>query len=110
MNDQELQVARVCTGYRDLQFRHGERIHIVSGMETEVPPEHVEVVREYPNMVMLELTFVKSYYPSVDPSPRSYRLCVHKGAMLCSDVILQRISDKRMLVKDVVGCYEPADR
>lgn len=96
-------------GFRDLELKSGEEVRILSGIEMEVPPAKVIVLQEFPQMILLELSFVKGYYPSIDKKPRSYRQCVHKGALLCGDVILLRKADRQILAREAVGIYAEDD-
>ena len=104
MSYQNIQ-GRICTGYKDLDLKSGEEVQVLSGIQMEVPPESVTVIREYPHMILLQLTFVKSYFPSVDLTPRTYRICVHKGALLCGDVILRKVKERMILTGEEAGNY-----
>ena len=92
-------------GYRDLELKSGEELRILCGIEMEVPPAKVIVLQELPQMILLELTFIKGYYSPISRGSRTYRICVHKGALLCGDVILLRLADKQILAREAVAKY-----
>ena len=96
---------RWCVSYKDLHLNPGEQVSLLRGIETDVPPDKVTVVKELPKMILLQLTFIRSYYPGNTKEPRAYRVCVHKGAMLCGDVILRRKKTKDLLTGEAIGTY-----
>ena len=96
---------RWCVGYKDLHLNPGEQVSLLRGIETEMPPERITVVKEFPKMILLELTFIKSYYPGNANGSRSYKVCVHKGALICSDIVLRRKKTKDLMTGEATGIY-----
>lgn len=93
-----------CTGFKRLGLVPGEEVKILEGIRTELPPAKVTVAKEYPAWVQLDMEFVKSLYSPGLP-PRHILTGVHKGAMLCGDVKLKRMSDGIILCGSEVGTY-----
>lgn len=47
--------------YKDLKWLIGQPLELKGGIEVYAPPEKVEIIEEYENTVLVEMTFVKSY-------------------------------------------------
>jgi len=94
-----------CIRLKDLGLVPGEEVKIIAGIKAEFEPERVTVIKEYPQYVLLDMEFKKSlFYP--DLPPRHVRTAVTKGAMLCGDVKLLRLSDGIILCGEEVGHCE----
>ncbi|MDY6335045.1 MAG: hypothetical protein SPL56_09610 [Lachnospiraceae bacterium] len=94
-----------CTGFKCLGLVPGTEVRIMEGVKLEVEPERVTVVQEYPTQVLLDMEFVKSFYNPGMP-PRHIVIGIPKGAMLCGDVKLKRLSDGIILCGEEVGHYD----
>ena len=94
-----------CTGLKYLGLVPGEEVRILEGVNLEVEPERVTVIREYPTQVYLDMEFVKSFFSPSMP-PRHIKIGIPKGSMLCGDVKLKRLSDGVLLCGKEAGHYE----
>lgn len=91
---------RIVTGFKTIGLE-GEEVIILKGMDTDNKPSKVTVVKECPKHLVLELTFTHKFLGKT----YCYRKCANKGAMLCGDLVLKRLSDGIILFGEEVGIY-----
>lgn len=87
-------------GFKNLGFKGGEEIRLLKGVEYEREPVRVTVLKEYPEYLLIDMEFEKE---KGNPDTTHIRTGANKGAMLCGDVLILRVSDNVLLTKDEVG-------
>lgn len=84
---------KVFVGFRDLGFKGGEEIEIVSGMTFDSIPTRCTVVKEYSKYLLLEIEYGRW------PNERRFKQCINKSAMFLGEVLIRRAGTQ----KDLTG-------
>lgn len=88
--------------YKSLVYLEGVPLDYIGGLNLSEKPAEVTIYRDYPNTVLLELTFVKSYWSSSIPPRKMYRM-VPKAALATGDVRLSIKNQKRYIYLDEIS-------
>ena len=79
--------------YENLSWLIGEKLKIIKGIEYQggyAPDGDVMIIADFPNTILLEMTFIRSRW-WVSVPPRKIKQLIPKAALACGDVVLSRI-------------------
>ena len=97
---EEEKAEKLYIGFKNLGFKGGEGIELLKGVEVAKKPIRVTVKKEYKKFLLIDMEFEKT---KGSDETTHIKTGVNKGAMLCGDVLVRRVSDQVLLTGDEVG-------